>query len=29
LRERLRARRNWREPPAVSWDPPELAIAAE
>jgi N-methylhydantoinase B len=28
-RERLRARRNWRQPPAVSRDPAEDAIPAE
>ena len=29
LRERLRCRRNWPQTPAVSWDPPGLAVAAE
>jgi hypothetical protein len=29
LRERLRARRNWHEPPDVSRDPTEYGVAAE
>ena len=29
LRRRLRARRDWPQPPAVSWEPPEIASAAE
>ncbi|HJU16409.1 MAG TPA: hydantoinase B/oxoprolinase family protein [Stellaceae bacterium] len=28
-REHLRAQRNWQEPPAISWEPPEYALAAE
>ena len=29
LRERLYLTRNWPQTPAVSWDPPGLAVAAE
>jgi len=29
LRERLRRTRNWPQIPAISWDPPDLAVAAE
>ena len=29
LRERLRLRRNWRQTPAISWEPPVTAMAAE
>ena len=29
LRERLRLTRNWPRTPAISWEPPDLAVAAE
>jgi hypothetical protein len=29
LRERLRRVRNWPQTPAISWEPPDAAMAAE
>jgi len=29
LREQLRRTRNWPQTPDISWEPPELAVAAE
>jgi hypothetical protein len=29
LRERLRRARNWHETPEISWEPPEMPMAAE